>query len=68
MLGPLVGTRLFARFAPEGTVPRIPGVAFFAAACLDCVAVLIARRLFARLRARDALEASATPCGAAAGE
>jgi MFS transporter, DHA1 family, tetracycline resistance protein len=47
-LGPLASTYLFARFAPTDAVPHVPGVPFFAAACLDVVAIIIALRLFAR--------------------
>lgn len=54
-LGPLAGTYLFARFAPDGAIPQVPGVPFFAAALLDVVAIIIALRLFARLRARGSL-------------
>ena len=52
-LGPLAGTHLFARFAPDDAMPHVPGAPFFFAACLDVVGIIIALRLFARLRARD---------------
>jgi DHA1 family tetracycline resistance protein-like MFS transporter len=49
ILGPLMGTRLFSRFAPESAVPHVPGAAFFAAAALNVVGLLLAARLFARV-------------------
>lgn len=50
--GPLVGTALFARFAPVGSDPRIPGAAFLASAALNLVGMMLAARLFARSRER----------------
>jgi DHA1 family tetracycline resistance protein-like MFS transporter len=50
IVGPLLGTSLFARFAPAGSSPHIPGAAFFAAAALNAIGLLFAARLFARLR------------------
>jgi DHA1 family tetracycline resistance protein-like MFS transporter len=49
--GPLLGTALFARFAPPSAVPQLPGAPFFAAALLNVVGLLLAARLFARGRA-----------------
>jgi DHA1 family tetracycline resistance protein-like MFS transporter len=48
--GPILGTFLFAHFAPVTASPRIPGAAFFAAAALNVVGCLWAVRLFARMR------------------
>lgn len=47
--GPLIGTALFARFAPVTAAPRIPGAAFFAAAMLNAIGFTFAWRLFSRL-------------------
>jgi DHA1 family tetracycline resistance protein-like MFS transporter len=49
IVGPLIGTALFARFAPEGATPHVPGAAFFAAAALNTLGLVLAVRLFARL-------------------
>lgn len=57
IVGPLMATHLFARYAPDDAVPHVPGAAFFAAACLDGLAIAIAWRLFARLRAREEVRA-----------
>jgi DHA1 family tetracycline resistance protein-like MFS transporter len=46
--GPIVGTAIFARFAPVDAAPRVPGAPFFAAAILDALALILALRLFAR--------------------
>ena len=51
IIGPILGTGLFARFAPTGSSPHIPGAAYFAAAALNAIGVLLAARLFARMRA-----------------
>lgn len=48
--GPLLGTTLFSHFAPATASPRIPGIAFFAAAALNAIGLLLAARLFAKLR------------------
>jgi DHA1 family tetracycline resistance protein-like MFS transporter len=45
--GPVLGTLLFARFAPETATPHIPGAPFFAAAILNGIGLLLAARLFA---------------------
>jgi MFS transporter, DHA1 family, tetracycline resistance protein len=50
IVGPLLGTGLLARFAPEGSSPHVPGVAFFAAAALNALGFLFAARLFASRR------------------
>ena len=49
IFGPLLGTYLFSRFAPETVIPRIPGAPFFAAALLNAIGFVLAWRLFARL-------------------
>ncbi|MCB9718772.1 MAG: TCR/Tet family MFS transporter [Myxococcales bacterium] len=54
MLGPLSGTYLFAHYAPVDAVPHAPAVPFYAAALLDVLAIVIALRLFAQVRARKA--------------
>lgn len=48
IVGPLLGTNLFAHFSTKGAVPYIPGAAFFASAFLYACALLLAMRLFAR--------------------
>jgi DHA1 family tetracycline resistance protein-like MFS transporter len=50
IFGPLLGTALFARFAPADAVPHVPGAAYFAAAALNLVGGVAAARLFARRR------------------
>ena len=50
IVGPLLGTTLFSRFAPANSSPRIPGIAFFAAATLNAIGLLLAMRLFAKLK------------------
>ncbi len=50
IVGPLIGTGLFARFAPEGSSPHVPGAAFFAAAMLNALGLILAARLFSTLR------------------
>lgn len=54
VFGPLLGTYLFGRFAPETVSPRIPGAPFFAAALLSLAGLVLAARLFSRLRAPPA--------------
>jgi DHA1 family tetracycline resistance protein-like MFS transporter len=49
IVGPLVGTSLFARFAPAGASPHVPGAAFFAAAALNALGLLLAVRSFSSL-------------------
>ncbi len=46
--GPILGTRLFARFASEGALPHFPGAPFVAAALLNAGAFTLALWLFAR--------------------
>ncbi|MBL8714619.1 MAG: TCR/Tet family MFS transporter [Myxococcales bacterium] len=53
VLGPLISTRLFARFSTAGSQPYVPGAAFFAAAILTFTGLLLALRLFARQRSID---------------
>jgi MFS transporter, DHA1 family, tetracycline resistance protein len=55
IVGPLLGTGLLARFAPETAHPHLPGAPFFAAACLNLVGLALAMRLFARMPARLAV-------------
>jgi DHA1 family tetracycline resistance protein-like MFS transporter len=54
IFGPLLGTRLFARFGPQGSIPHVPGVAFFAAASLNAIGLVMAVRLFSRIKERTA--------------
>ena len=54
ILGPVLATSLFARFAPADAVPHVPGAAFFAAAALSAVGIVLAWRLFSRLRRAEA--------------
>jgi MFS transporter, DHA1 family, tetracycline resistance protein len=49
ILGPVLATSLFARFAPADAVPHVPGAAFFAAAGLNALGIVLASRLFGRL-------------------
>jgi MFS transporter, DHA1 family, tetracycline resistance protein len=48
IIGPLLGTALLARFAPETANPRVPGAPFFAAAAISAIGLWLALRLFAR--------------------
>jgi DHA1 family tetracycline resistance protein-like MFS transporter len=48
IIGPLLGTGLLARFAPEAAHPRVPGAPFFAAAAISALGLWLALRLFAR--------------------
>jgi DHA1 family tetracycline resistance protein-like MFS transporter len=48
IIGPLVGTGLLARFAPETAHPHVPGAPFFAAAAISAIGLGLALRLFAR--------------------
>lgn len=50
MIGPLVATGLFSRFASDNAVPHVPGAPFFLAALLNFAAFVLAWRLFTRLR------------------
>jgi DHA1 family tetracycline resistance protein-like MFS transporter len=51
IVGPLLGTVLLARFAPETAHPHLPGAPFFAAACFNVLGLGLALRLFARMPA-----------------
>lgn len=48
IMGPLLGTALLARFAPETAVPHVPGAPFLAAAVCNAIGLLAALHLFAR--------------------
>jgi DHA1 family tetracycline resistance protein-like MFS transporter len=48
IIGPLLGTALLARFAPETATPRVPGAPFFGAAAISAIGLWLALRLFAR--------------------
>jgi len=54
VLGPLLGTAVYARFAPASAEPHVPGAAFLLAAVLNTFAGLVAWRLFARSPQREA--------------
>jgi DHA1 family tetracycline resistance protein-like MFS transporter len=59
ILGPLLATALFARFAPPTAVPHIPGAHFYVAAAFNVCGMLLALRLFAKTPPRP-VDASAT--------
>jgi DHA1 family tetracycline resistance protein-like MFS transporter len=61
IVGPLLGTYLFARFAPEGASPRFPGAPFLAAACFGALGVALAVRLFVRMPSRRLAVAPGEP-------
>ncbi len=46
IVGPLIGTNLFARFAPPDAQPHLPGAPFFASALFDAIGLALAVRLF----------------------
>jgi DHA1 family tetracycline resistance protein-like MFS transporter len=50
IVGPIVGTSLFARFGDASATPFVPGAPFFAAALLDAIGLALAVRLFSHLR------------------
>ena len=50
IVGPIFGTTLFSHYAPATASPHIPGIAFFAAAALNALGLVLAMRLFARLK------------------
>jgi MFS transporter, DHA1 family, tetracycline resistance protein len=52
--GPILGTQLLARFAPEGARFHIPGAPYFAAACFNAYGLLLALRFFARTPTKPA--------------
>jgi DHA1 family tetracycline resistance protein-like MFS transporter len=60
IVGPLLGTVLLARFAPETAHPHLPGAPFFAAACFNVVGLGLALRLFARRPPSAALRPNAS--------
>jgi DHA1 family tetracycline resistance protein-like MFS transporter len=60
IVGPLLGTVLLARFAPETAHPHLPGASFFAAAAFNVVGLGLALRLFARRPPSEALRANAS--------
>ncbi|MEI8257381.1 MAG: MFS transporter, partial [Deltaproteobacteria bacterium] len=49
VFGPLLGTALFAQFAPSTARIHIPGAPWFAAAAFHVVGIVLALRLFARV-------------------
>ena len=61
ILGPLLATALFARFALPTAVPRIPGATFYAAAAFNLLGMLLALRLFARTPPRPVGDAATVP-------
>jgi DHA1 family tetracycline resistance protein-like MFS transporter len=61
ILGPILATGLFARFAPPTAAPRIQGATFFVAAGFNLFGMLLALRLFAKTPARPADDAEAIP-------
>ena len=48
--GPIIGTSLFGYFTREGAPIYIPGIAFFLAAALNVLALIIALRVVSKLR------------------
>ena len=52
ILGPLIGTSLIARFSTAGSSPYVPGAAFFAAAGVNAIGLLLGLRMLARNPAR----------------
>ena len=48
ILAPLLATNLIARFGPPDALPRVPGAAFFAAACFLLVGLGLALAFFAK--------------------
>ena len=61
ILGPLLATALFTRFAAPSATPHIPGAPFFAAAAFSLLGLLLALRLFAKTPPRAAGETEAVP-------
>ena len=49
VIGPLVGTVLFARFGTDAARPHVPGAPFLVSACVLVVGWVLAARLFARM-------------------
>jgi DHA1 family tetracycline resistance protein-like MFS transporter len=58
IIGPLIGTNLLAAFGPETAQLHIPGAAFFAAAAINVLGLLLAVRLFRARRAAPAAAAA----------
>jgi DHA1 family tetracycline resistance protein-like MFS transporter len=54
IVGPLLGTGLFARFGDPAAAHYVPGAPYFLAAFFDVCGLLLALRLFSRLRAAPA--------------
>jgi DHA1 family tetracycline resistance protein-like MFS transporter len=52
VVGPLLGTALFARFGTDAARPHVPGAPFLASACFLVVGWWLAARLFAKTPAR----------------
>ena len=64
ILGPLLATGLFTRFAAATAAPRVPGATFFVAAAFNLLGMMLALRLFARMPVRAAGdEANIPPAG-----
>ena len=61
ILGPLIGSDLFARFSAPDASPRIPGAPFFLAALLNALGLLLVLRLFARRPEAVTTQMSAQP-------
>ncbi|MEP7120034.1 MAG: TCR/Tet family MFS transporter [Byssovorax sp.] len=61
ILGPLLATALFTRFAAPTAVPRVPGATFYAAAAFNLLGILLAIRLFARTPPRPVDDAADVP-------
>nr|AHB82049.1 MFS transporter [Sorangium cellulosum] len=60
IIAPLVGTSLFAYFAPQTARLHLPGAPFFAAAGFNALALVLAVRLFARKRGDLVVDRPAT--------
>jgi DHA1 family tetracycline resistance protein-like MFS transporter len=54
ILGPLIATTLFTRFAAPSATPHLPGAPFFVAAGLNLLGMTLALRLFAKTPPRPA--------------
>ncbi len=61
ILGPLLATALFARFAAPTAVPHVPGATFYAAAAFNVAGMLLALRLFAKTPPRPVTGADTVP-------
>jgi DHA1 family tetracycline resistance protein-like MFS transporter len=51
IVGPVVGTALFAYFTRDSAPVKIPGIAFFMAAALNAVALAVSYRALSHPRA-----------------